>query len=381
MRTMAVFKRVVLEMLRDRRTLVMMLIGPLVILTLIWVMFQSNATQKTTLAVQNVNSSLVDSMHNSRLKIVKLKKDNRQSARKIIRQHDYAGVLREHNNRLTLTLQNSTPSQSTLIRQSLNAAKVKLALKTQTKIIKQQQSMISQLIAQMPQSMTSTGKSINNLGNNSAQKVRVHYLYGDSDSTYFDTIFPIMIGFVVFLFVFLISGMALLRERTRGTLDRVLATPIRRGELISGYILGYGLFALLQTLIIVGFSIWIFKLQVLGSLWTVFLINIVIAVMALSMGLFISSFADSEFQMMEFVPLIAIPQVLFSGIIPFSTMPEWLRVIGHLMPLYYGSTAMTNVIEKGYTLSQVGGSILILLFFAILFIWTNMVSLKKYRPV
>lgn len=379
MRILAVFKRVFLEMLRDRRTLALMMFGPLLMLSLIWAMFQTNATQTTVLATQNVDASLVKAVDGTKhLKAVKLAKNERQTARQLIRKNDYAGVLKEHGDKLTLTLANNNPSQSKLIRQGLSLAKIKLALQNQTRIIKQQQAMLQTLLAQLP----ATGRQLSVGSQSTAEKkVAVKYLYGSANSTYFDAIFPIMISFVVFFFVFLISGIALLRERTRGTLDRVLATPIRRGELIGGYILGYGTFAIVQTLIIVGFSIWIFKMQVLGSLSGVFLTNILVALVALTLGLLISAFAQSEFQMMQFVPIIVIPQLLFSGLIPFDTMPHWLKLIGYCTPLYYGSTAMTDIIEKGAGLLQVGNELGSLIVFAVLFICLNVVSLRKYRPV
>ncbi len=366
-------------MLRDRRTLVLMMFGPLLMLSLIWAIFQTNATQTTVLATQNVDASLVKAVDGTKhLKVVKIKKNKDQTARQLIRKHDYAGVLKEEHGRLTLTLANSNPSQSKLIRQGLSLAKIKLALQNQTRIIKQKQAMLQTLLAQLP----ATGRQLSVGSQSTAEKkVAVKYLYGSAASTYFDAIFPIMISFVVFFFVFLISGIALLRERMRGTLDWVLATPIRRGELIGGYILGYGTFAIVQTLIIVGFSIWIFKMQVLGSLSGVFLTNILVALVALTLGLLISAFAQSEFQMMQFVPIIVIPQILFSGLIPFDTMPHWLKLIGYCAPLYYGSTAMTNLIEKGAGLLQVGSELGILVGFAVLFIILNVLSLRKYRPV
>ena len=84
---------------------------------------------------------------------------------------------------------------------------------------------------------------------------------------------------------------------------------------------------------------------------------------------------------MQFVPIVVIPQILFSGLIPFDTMPHWLKLIGYCAPLYYGSTAMTSLIEKGAGLLQVGSELSILIGFAVLFIILNVLSLRKYRPV
>lgn len=190
-----------------------------------------------------------------------------------------------------------------------------------------------------------------------------------------------MIGFVVFFFVFLISGIALLRERTTGTLNRLLATPVKRGEIISGYLAGYGVFALIQTLLIVGFSIYAFKIQILGSIWNMLLINILLAFVALAMGLFISTFAQSEFQMVQFIPVVVIPQIFFSGIIPIDQMANWLQPVARIMPLYYGASAMSNVIEKGFTFMDILPKLGILVGFAALFLIFNIIFMRRYRQV
>ena len=211
--------------------------------------------------------------------------------------------------------------------------------------------------------------------------VNTHYIYGDKDTSFFDTFLPVMMGFVVFFFVFIISGIALLRERTTGTLKRLLATPVKRGEIITGYLSGYGILALIQTLIIVLYSTYVFKIQILGSIWNVLLINVLMAFVALTMGLFISTFAASEFQMVQFIPIVVIPQVFFSGIIPVDQMAGWLQAIGHVMPLYYGANAMSDVVAKGFGLSKIWPNLLALLCFAGLFLVLNLVTMRRYREV
>ncbi len=207
------------------------------------------------------------------------------------------------------------------------------------------------------------------------------YWYGDKNSNYFDKMFPILMGFFVFLFVFLISGISLLRERTTGTLERVYATPIRRSEIVSGYLLGYGIFAIIQTLIIVFFSIYLLNINLAGSLVYVLLVNILLAITALVMGIFISTFANSEFQMVQFIPIVAIPQVFFSGIFPLENMPSWLSNIGYLFPLRYAGDALTNIMIKGQGWSNIWFDVLILFAFIIIFIALNIIDLKRYRKV
>lgn len=382
MRIAGMIKRVLREMLRDKRTIALMFIAPLFILTLIYFLFQSNGTTTATLAVRGVDSTLVSAVDTDH---VTIKHDtSKQSADKVIRKHDYAGMLIQKGDKLTLTLANSDQTKSAVLKQSLQAAQIRLKTKAAASAIKREAAAIKKLQQALAAATRNPAVAAQTPAQPSQSKnytVKTHYLYGSSDSTYFDTLLPIMMGFVVFFFVFLISGIALLKERTTGTLYRLLATPVKRGEIISGYLAGYGAFALVQTLLVVLYTIFVFKVQIIGSIWNVLLINILLAAVALTMGLFISTFASSEFQMMQFIPIVVIPQIFFSGIIPVSTMPNWLQAIAHIMPLYYGATSMSNVVEKGASLASIAPSLLILLVFVAGFLMLNLVTMRKYRNV
>lgn len=134
-------------------------------------------------------------------------------------------------------------------------------------------------------------------------------------------------------------------------------------------------------MIIVLFSIYLLNINLAGSLWYVLLINILLAITALVMGIFISTFANSEFQMVQFIPIVAIPQVFFSGIFPLENMTPWLANIGYLFPLRYAGDALTNIMIKGQGWSDIWFDVLILLIFIILFIILNILGLKRYRKV
>jgi len=366
------------EMVRDKRTLALMFVAPLFILTLIYFLFQSNATPDVKLGVQNVDSSLVQALDQKHLELKTV--HGNQAAKTVIRDHDYAGVLREESGHLTLTLANASQSDSAVIIQSLKAAQLKLASQATQTVIKTQQQALRQLVTELKRLVpTLTVPSAKAPAKPAT--VTTHYLYGSADSTFFDTLLPIMMGFVVFFFVFLISGISLLRERTTGTLFRLLATPIKRSEILLGYLSGYGVFALVQTLIVVTFSVLAFKIQILGNVSVVLLINLLLAIVALSLGLLISTFAASEFQMMQFIPLLIIPQIFFSGIIPVAQMPNWLQALAHVMPLYYGADAMSQVITKGVSLAQVSGQLSVLVGFAVLFFALNLLTMRRYRQV
>ncbi len=388
MRILAIVKRIITEMFRDKRTLALMFLAPLLILSLMYFLFNSNSTTNATLGVSNVDSSLVKAVDNKHIKIHHYGKNI--SAKHVIRRDNIAGVIKQSGNKLTITYQNSEPSKSTVIKQSLQQGTIKLkfaALKAattkQAAALKQQQAILQKLVKASPQlaSQMPTSKSKTSQQAPKNYTTSSHYLYGTSKSNFFIQFLPILLGFFVFLFVFLISGISLLHERTTGTLSRLLATPIRRSEIIIGYLTGYGIFAVLQTLLLVWFAFNVFQVKIVGNFWLLVLINLCLALVALSMGIFISTFANSEFQMIQFIPIVIIPQILFSGLVPLSGMATWLQWLAHIFPLYYGATSLTNVATKGADLASITPNLLILIAFIIGFTILNIVGMKRYRRV
>lgn len=212
-------------------------------------------------------------------------------------------------------------------------------------------------------------------------KLKNHYAYGNADTGFFNKILPILIGFFVFFFVFLISGMALLRERTSGTLDRLLATPVKRYEIVFGYLLSYGVLAIIQTLVFVLVTILILGVQVVGNIGSLVVVNLLLALVALSFGILLSTFANSEFQMMQFIPIVVIPQVFFTGIISLDSMANWVQVISYVMPIRYSGSASSAIMLRGTHLSALWPEMAILLVFLVISTILNITGLKRYRKV
>lgn len=209
----------------------------------------------------------------------------------------------------------------------------------------------------------------------------VQYMYGAKDMSLFDSLGPILIGFYVFFFVFLIAGIAFLGERKSGTLERTLTTPIRRYELVFGYLLGFGLITVAQSAVISWFTIYVLKMRMVGSFADVMVITILAALVALSIGILISAFANNEFQVVQFIPIVIIPQFFFSGLFDLSAMPGWLEAIGRAMPLYYIADALKQIMLRGRGLADVYTDILILLGMATLLTLLNILALKKLRRI
>ncbi|HBF74465.1 MAG TPA: antibiotic ABC transporter permease, partial [Lactobacillus sp.] len=208
-----------------------------------------------------------------------------------------------------------------------------------------------------------------------------HYVYGDSSTGFFDKMLPVLMGFFVFFFVFLISGMALLKERTSGTLSRLLATPVRRSEIVFGYMASYGILAIFQTILIVMATIWLLGVEVVGSVISIIVINLILALVALAFGILLSTFANSEFQMMQFIPILIIPQVFFSGIIPMDSMASWIQDISYIIPIKYSGDAVTGIMMQGKSLFSFGLDIGVLLIFLVVLTFLNVRGLKRYRKV
>ncbi len=194
------------------------------------------------------------------------------------------------------------------------------------------------------------------------------YRYGSAVFDTMDYIAPVFIGLFVFLFVFILTSVAFLRERAAGTLERLQATPIRRLEIVAGYMLGFALFALLQSLIILGYTIFGLKVHYLGSLAVVFVVELLLALMAVNLGIFFSTFARNEFQVVQFIPLVVVTQILLSGALwPIEDMPAWLQPVAWLMPLTHANRALRDVMIKGFDLTGILPFVLALIGFAAAF--------------
>ncbi len=160
----------------------------------------------------------------------------------------------------------------------------------------------------------------------------------------FDRVGLTMLGIFPFVVMFLVTSIAMLRERTSGTLERLLTTPLARLDLLLGYGLAFGLMAALQALVTVGIATTVYDLDVVGSVWLVVLIAVADALLGVALGLLASAFARSEFQAVQFMPLIVLPQFVLCGLlVPVDQMAGWLQAISEVLPLTYAVEALQEV--------------------------------------
>src|SRR3954447_5648949 len=160
----------------------------------------------------------------------------------------------------------------------------------------------------------------------------------------FDRVGLTMLAILPFVVMFLVTSIAMLRERTSGTLERLLTTPLARFDLLLGYGLAFGVMALLQAGITVTVATTLYDLDVAGSLWLVVLIAVVDAVLGVALGLLASAFARSECQAVQFMPVIVLPQFFLCGLlVARDQMPGWLEAVSDVLPLTYAVEALQEV--------------------------------------
>jgi ABC-2 type transport system permease protein len=209
-------------------------------------------------------------------------------------------------------------------------------------------------------------------------------IYLSPDASQVDVLAPIFLGFFGYFFVFLLTGVSFLRERIGGTLERLLSTPVTRAEIVLGYSVGFGIFATVQVIVLTLFILNSVDVQpfgptepfrigdvevpalgptpafsiglgvgVAGSPFLAFAIAFLLTLGAVNLGIFLSTFARTELQVIQFIPLVIVPQALLSGIPwPTERLPEVLRAISGVLPLTYAVDGLREVMLKGADLSS-----------------------------
>ena len=196
--------------------------------------------------------------------------------------------------------------------------------------------------------------------------------------TYFT---PAIIGFITFFFGFILTMLAFIRERKEGTMERILTSPLKRSEVIIGYILSFSILSVIQSTMTIIVAILIFNVQIEFSvliLLQAYLIIYLLLLSALGLGIFLSTLAKTEFQIIQFIPLVILPFMLLSGVwAPVETLPGPLRVVSSFIPLTYANNAMRDLFLRGENIIGLIIPISILAGFACLMIFLGIIKLNK----
>ncbi|GGF20026.1 transport permease protein [Halobacillus andaensis] len=338
MNTWTITRRIFTQFRRDKRSMALMILAPIFVFTLMWLVLDSD---ENTLEIATIGVPSSFTEHLSAEEDVNVTSLSEAEAKEEIAEATIDAFILWKDGQPAVTIEGSDPNITSSIKDLLQNANREV----------------------------------------SSDPFEVYFWHGSDDLELFDYIGPVLIGFFVFFFVFIVGGVSFLRERTQGTLERILSTPLKRSELVFGYLLGFGLFTILQSFLIAAYSIYVLDVYMEGYFLYVLLVTFLLALTALCLGTLLSAFAKNEFQMIQFIPLVIVPQVFFSGLFPIEGMAYWLQAIGKVMPLTYGAEALRGIMLRSEGFADFQSPLYILLGFIILFTVLNIFALKRHRSL
>jgi ABC-2 type transport system permease protein len=367
-RTLVLARRVIQQMLGDRRTLALIIVVPVLLFTFLGILIRA---KPGTLTMGIVNHDQGMSLGGATVNLG----DRLTSVLQGIGEFDVRSMTDEEARHV---LDKGNVEAAITVSPGFTAQVVqthKLALKVEFEgsnpmIAERMRTLFERVALQAANSLALVGTpAATGAPSDFQTTLDATYLHGGPQYDTLDFMAPALIGFFVFFFVFLLTCIAFLRERVAGTLERLQATPIRSHEIITGYMLGFLVFGLLQGVITLLYTVFVLRIHYAGNLLTIFLVEALLVALSVNLGIFFSTFAQNEFQVLQFIPLVVVSQGLLGGVVwQIQDMPHWLQPIARVMPLTYANRALRNVMLKGDSLGGVVNSLLALLFFAALVI-------------
>lgn len=333
----AMIKRILRQMKHDKRTLALVFGAPIMLLTLIYFVLGDSVADISVAAV-NCPAEYIERLEALEVKVIRMTEEDAYQA--LVDSEINASIIIE-NNKLMISIDGSNSSKTTQTLNLLRTAKMNASAIT-------------------------------------SNLIDVKYVYGYDGLPMFDNFGSVLIGFIVFFFVFLISGISFLQERTSGTLERLLSTPIERWQVVVGYVMGFGIIVMIQSVIVAFYCVYVLKVMMIGNFFLILLVVLLAAITALTLGVLMSTLAKNEFQMIQFIPIVVVPQVFFSGL--FDLSEGWL-LVGRVTPLYYVADALNKIMIKGMGFKEIFVDIAVLVTFSLTFMILNTKILKKYREI
>jgi ABC-2 type transport system permease protein len=196
----------------------------------------------------------------------------------------------------------------------------------------------------------------------------------------FDQFSPALLALFPFIVMFLVTSVTTLRERSSGTLERLLAMPMGKGDFLFGYALAFGLIAMVQSALAVALSIGLLGLEIEGPVWLLTVVAVADAVLGTALGLFVSAFAQTEFQAVQFMPALVVPQILLCGLfVPREALPDVLEAISDVLPLSYAVDAMQELTRSAEA-ADVVGELAVVAAFALAVLAVGTATLRRRTP-
>ena len=195
-----------------------------------------------------------------------------------------------------------------------------------------------------------------------------------------DVFAPAIVAVFAFFFIMMLTSVAFLRERSSGTLDRLLASPITKTEILLGYLLGFMGFATIQALLVLGYATVVLHVRISGSIWVVLLTLALLVIGAVNLGIALSFYARNELQVIQFIPLVLLPQVFLGGLFwPVQTLWTPLRWLSQVFPLTHAAAALRGVMIAGDGIGEIADRLLALVAFALAMVVLGVIVLRRQR--
>ncbi len=210
--------------------------------------------------------------------------------------------------------------------------------------------------------------------------VLLWWMFEAQDETTFDRIGPALLAIFPFTVMFLVASVTTLRERSSGTLERLLTMPMAKLDLILGYALAFGMVTVVQSILTVTVSLTLLDLQITGSIGLLLVVTILDAILGTVLGLLVSAFSATEFQAVQFMPALVIPQILLCGlIVPRERLPGVLSRLSDVLPLSYATDAMDQLTRTAET-GQVWADLAVVAGFAVVLLVLGAATLRRRTP-
>lgn len=360
-RVMALAGRIIRQFLRDHRTLALLFLAPLLVMTLLQIVLNSSSS-KVTLAIVPPSGALGATLVNN-LRTpdsVTVKVITADSVESGLKNGDYDGVL-------------IFPSDFLVRLQQGQSPELQLRLEGSNPTAAKSLNGIVKLLVNSVALPTTSGQLPG-----ATPTLTTTYLYGGPQYTQTDAFAPLLIGVFSFFFVFLLTSVAFLRERSQGTIERLLVAPLTRTELVLGYVCGFTVFALAQSAVILLYVIFVLQVHYAGNPFVIFLVTALLTIGGVNLGIFTSAFARNELQIVQFIPLVIVPQILLGGLFfPVKTLPVILYQLAHVMPLTYANFALQDVMLKGFGVPEILWDLVFLIGFALVMVLFAAFSLRQ----
>jgi ABC-2 type transport system permease protein len=333
-------KRIIKQIFHDKRSLALILIVPVLLLTLLFLLL-GKSSYVPTVAVDKtqINPMILSTFENiDTITIIDM--DTSESARQFVIDKKADAVISFSKDGIQITMFEADPVKLSAITDSMKSA----------------------LASIVPQS-----------------QMNIDFIYGSADESTFDSLAFLLLAVLSFFLVFIFAGISFVRERTSNTLERLMRTPVHSISVVSGYSLGFALFAILQSTIMILFTKFVLNITFVGDWWMATIIMLLIAITAVMLGILVSMVSKTEFQVVQFIPILVVPQIFFSGLIPVDTLPYNLGYLSRIMPLYYGGLGLKQVMVYGYGFSEVLPNILVLCGIIVFLFLLCILSVLRYR--